>query len=329
MDFPRPSQYQPGRASSTSSFCCLSSCASSERPLSLDLHPQSIHADPSRLLRRNISAAASASSLSCRDDNLQRKPSLSTYAVAGCAKERGPAAAVGEAKDGFDGQFVRNGSETFPAPTEIHADRWVRRWGEGWGWEARISRRATLGHSTSKSGNNGNRLEQPNASGEKREDEQPNRPGEEEEGVEERRRSTAIGPQRRAPMPTGLVGRRWRAREGPRRALPPAGHFHGYITNNDVRGDGSGCEEKGTGWGRVCGEDELGQGDLGVQGVRNARDDALQVSWCACDRWCKPGSLHCYPAVVKLEGNSAVPRKSFVSTNCVCLLLVAERPPSL
>ncbi|CAM9454155.1 unnamed protein product, partial [Laminaria digitata] len=174
VDFPRPSQYQPGFASSSttssSSHFCLASSPSSQRPLSFDLHPQPTHAPPFRLVRRDyLSAAASASSLTGRHDSRKRKPPFSTYAVAGGAKERGVAAAA-EAHDESDGHhFGRNESGNFPAlraEAETHPDdvQWERRWDEGWGREEGISRRAaSLGHSArKKNGNKHNRVEQPN-----------------------------------------------------------------------------------------------------------------------------------------------------------------------
>lgn len=261
-DFPRPSQYRPGFASSASSS-------------SLSLHPHPPHAAPSRLLRRDASAAASASSLTRRDDNLKRKPPLSTYAVAGGAKKRGTADAaaadtadVPEAQDESDGSFGRNESEAFPTLlTETHSDdQWERRWDEGWGREQGISRRASLGHSTrKKSGNERNRLEQQNTTGKEQEGEQTKklRKEEEKEEAEGRQRSAGVGPQRRAPMLTQLVGKLRRADAEP----------------------GRGCEG-----GAVCGkESELAQGDLGAQGGRSARDDALQVNCCAYDRRCEVG----------------------------------------
>ena len=263
LDFPRPSQYRPDFASSTSSS-------------SLSLHPHPTHAAPFRLLRRDLSAAASALSLTRRDDNLKRKPPLSTYAVAGGADNRGTvdaaapgAADVAEAQDESDGRFGRNESEAFPTQlTETHSDdQWERRWDEGWGREEGISRRASLERSTSKkSGNKRNRLELQITPGEEQEDEQPKKPREEEkkEDAEGRQRSVGASPQRRAPMLTRVVGKLRRAGTEP----------------------GRGCEQGGV----VCGQEgELARGDLGTQGGWSARDNALQVNCCVYDRRCEAG----------------------------------------
>lgn len=88
-------------------------------------------------------------------------------------------------------------------------------------------------------------------------------------------------------MPARPFGTRSRAGEEPERVIPPGGYTCGDVPNGEnVRGDaGGGGQEVVADWGWGGKQGGVSQGDVGVQVVRSAREEALEVNWVGAGKW--------------------------------------------